>query len=132
MVLKPAPQTPLTACCWRRPCSRRVGRTAALNVLPLSNEDASLLVTDERIKLISFTGSAAVGWDIKKQRQEKGRPGARRQCGRDCAQRCRPRLRGRPLCDGRFAYAGQTCISVQRILVERSVCGKFTELLLAG
>ncbi len=33
---------------------------------------------------------------------------------------------------GGFAYAGQTCISVQRILVERSVCGKFTDLLLAG
>ena len=33
---------------------------------------------------------------------------------------------------GGFVYAGQTCISVQRILVERSVCGKFTDLLLAG
>ena len=33
---------------------------------------------------------------------------------------------------GGFSYAGQTCISVQRILVERSVCGKFTDLLLEG
>ena len=37
----------------------------------LSNDDAGLLVTDERLKLISFTGSAAVGWDIKAQPARK-------------------------------------------------------------
>jgi hypothetical protein len=42
-----------------------------LNVLPLSNDDASLLVTDERIKLISFTGSVPVGWDIKRRAGKK-------------------------------------------------------------
>jgi len=42
----------------------------ALNVLPLSNDDASLLVTDDRLKMISFTGSAA--WmQIKELRQKK-------------------------------------------------------------
>jgi glyceraldehyde-3-phosphate dehydrogenase (NADP+) len=104
-----------------------------LNVLPLSNEDASLLVTDERIKLISFTGSAAVGWQIKKNAGKKkvvlelgGNAGVIVHSDADlgyAADRC---------VAGGFAYAGQTCISVQRILVERSVCGKFTDLLLAG
>jgi len=104
-----------------------------LNVLPLSNEDAGLLVTDERIKLISFTGSAAVGWQIKKNCGKKkvvlelgGNAGVIVHSDADlsyAADRC---------VVGSFAYAGQTCISVQRILVERSVCGKFTELLIEG
>ena len=65
----------------------------ALNVLPLSNDDAGLLVTDERLKLISFTGSAAVGWEIKRQAGKKKvalELGGER--GRHRAQRCRSRL----------------------------------------
>ncbi len=105
----------------------------ALNVLPLSNEDAGLLVTDERLKMISFTGSAAVGWDIKRRAGKKkvvlelgGNAGVIVHSDTDvafAAERC---------VAGGFGYAGQTCISVQRILVERSVCGKFTDALLAG
>ena len=104
-----------------------------LNVLPLSNEDAGLLVTDERIKLISFTGSAAVGWQIKKNCGKKkvvlelgGNAGVIVHSDADlayAADRC---------VVGAFSYAGQTCISVQRILVERSACPKFTDLLLEG
>jgi len=105
----------------------------ALNVLPLSNEDAGLLVTDDRLKLISFTGSAAVGWDIKRRAGKKkvilelgGNAGVIVHSDADlafAAERC---------VAGGFAYAGQTCISVQRILVERTVFGKFVELLLAA
>ena len=103
------------------------------NVLPLSNEDAGLLVTDERIKLISFTGSAPVGWEIKGHAGKKkvvlelgGNAGVIVHGDADlayAADRC---------VTGGFAYAGQTCISVQRILVERSAFGKFTDLLLEG
>src|SRR5207249_4103738 len=66
MVSKPAPQTPLSAFLLAE-CVQQAGwPDGALNVLPLSNDDAGLLVTDDRIKLISFTGSAPVGWQIKK------------------------------------------------------------------
>ena len=133
MVLKPAPQTPLSALLLAEAIQQAGWPDGALNVLPLSNEDASLLVTDERLKLISFTGSAAVGWDIKRRAGKKkvilelgGNVGVIVHSDADlayAAERC---------VAGGFAYAGQTCISVQRILVERSVCGKFTELLLAG
>jgi acyl-CoA reductase-like NAD-dependent aldehyde dehydrogenase len=133
MVLKPAPQTPLSALLLAEAIQQAGWPDGALNVLPLSNEDASLLVTDERLKLISFTGSAAVGWDIKRRAGKKkvilelgGNAGVIVHSDADlayAAERC---------VAGGFAYAGQTCISVQRILVERSVCGKFTELLLAG
>jgi len=133
MVLKPAPQTPLSALLLAEAVQQAGWPDGALNVLPLSNEDAGLLVTDERIKLISFTGSAAVGWQIKKNAGKKkvvlelgGNAGVIVHSDADlayAADRC---------VAGGFAYAGQTCISVQRILVERSVCGRFTDLLVAG
>jgi acyl-CoA reductase-like NAD-dependent aldehyde dehydrogenase len=133
MVIKPAPQTPLSALLLAEAVQQAGWPDGALNVLPLSNEDASLLVTDDRLKLISFTGSAAVGWDIKRRAGKKkvilelgGNAGVIVHSDADlayAAERC---------VAGGFAYAGQTCISVQRILVERSVCSKFTDLLLAG
>jgi len=133
MVLKPAPQTPLSALLLAEAVQQAGWPDGGLNVLPLSNEDAGLLVTDERIKLISFTGSAAVGWRIKRNAGKKrvilelgGNAGVIVHSDADlqyAADRC---------VAGGFAYAGQTCISVQRILVERSVYGKFTDLLLDG
>jgi acyl-CoA reductase-like NAD-dependent aldehyde dehydrogenase len=133
MVLKPAPQTPLTALLLAEAVQQAGWPDGGLNVLPLSNEDAGLLVTDERIKLISFTGSAAVGWQIKKNCGKKkvvlelgGNAGVIVHSDADlayAADRC---------VVGSFAYAGQTCISVQRILVERSAFAKFTDLLLEG
>src|SRR2546426_2174163 len=133
MVLKPAPQTPLSALLLAETIQQAGWPDGALNVLPLSNEDAGVLVTDERLKMISFTGSAAVGWEIKKRAGKKkvilelgGNAGVIVHGDTDlgyAAERC---------VAGGFVYAGQTCISVQRILVEHSVYGKFTELLLAG
>src|SRR6266850_5789621 len=71
MVLKPAPQTPLCSLMLAE-CVQQAGwPDGGLNVLPLSNEDAGLLVTDDRIKLISFTGSVPVGWDIKRRSGKK-------------------------------------------------------------
>src|SRR5262249_43933630 len=71
MVLKPAPQTPLCSLLLAETVQQAGWPDGALNVLPLSNQDASVLVTDERIKLLSFTGSAAVGWEIKKNSGKK-------------------------------------------------------------
>jgi glyceraldehyde-3-phosphate dehydrogenase (NADP+) len=133
MVLKPAPQTPLCSLLLAE-CVQQAGwPDGGLNVLPLSNEDAGLLVTDERIKLISFTGSVPVGWDIKRRAGKKkvvlelgGNAGVIVHSDADleyAAERC---------VTGGFAYAGQTCISVQRILVEQSVYGKFIDLFVAG
>jgi acyl-CoA reductase-like NAD-dependent aldehyde dehydrogenase len=133
MVLKPAPQTPLCSLLLAE-CVQQAGwPDGGLNVLPLSNEDAGLLVTDERLKLISFTGSVPVGWDIKRRAGKKkvalelgGNAGAIVHSDADlsyAAERCLA---------GGFGYAGQTCISVQRILVEHSVYGKFTDFLVDG
>src|SRR6476660_8075214 len=133
LVLKPAPQTPFTAMLLAEAVQQAGWPDGGLNVLPLSNEDAGLLITDERIKLISFTGSAAVGWQIKKNCGKKkvvlelgGNAGVIVHSDADlayAADRC---------VVGGFSYAGQTCISVQRILVERTAFAKFTDLLIEG
>ena len=130
MVLKPAPQTPLSALLLAELVQESGWPDGALNVLPLSNEDADVLVTDERLKLISFTGSAAVGWHIKSR---AGKKKVVLELGGNAAvivhndaelayaaERC---------AIGGFSYAGQTCISVQRILVQRSVVQHFTDML---
>jgi acyl-CoA reductase-like NAD-dependent aldehyde dehydrogenase len=130
MVLKPAPQTPLCALMLAELVEEAGWPEGALNVLPLSNDDAGLLVTDDRFKLITFTGSAAVGWEIKRR---AGKKKVALELGGNAAvivhsdaelayaaERCAL---------GGFSYAGQTCISVQRILVERSVVSHFTDML---
>ena len=131
LVLKPAPQTPLTSLLLAEAVQQAGWPDGGLNVVPLSNADAGVLVSHERIKLISFTGSSAVGWQIKANAGKKkvvlelgGNAGVIVHSDADlefAAERC---------ASGGFSYAGQTCISVQRIIVERSVCGKFTQLLL--
>ena len=133
IILKPAPQTPLTALLLAETVQQAGWPDGGFNVLPLSNEDTGLLVTDDRLKMISFTGSAAVGWQIKKNAGKKkvvlelgGNAGVIVHSDADlayAADRC---------VAGGFGYAGQTCISVQRILVERSVFAEFIDLLLAG
>jgi acyl-CoA reductase-like NAD-dependent aldehyde dehydrogenase len=133
MVLKPAPQTPLSSLLMAEVVQQAGWPDGALNVIPLSNDDAALLVTDDRIKMISFTGSVAVGWQIKKNSGKKkvilelgGNAGVIIHNDADieyAAERC---------VAGGFGYAGQTCISVQRILVQQSVYGKFTDMFLAG
>ncbi len=133
IVLKPAPQTPISSLLLAE-CVQQAGwPDGGLNVLPLSNEDAGVLVTDDRIKLITFTGSVPVGWDIKRRAGKKkvalelgGNAGAIVHSDADlefAAERC---------ITGGFGYAGQTCISVQRIMVEQSAYGKFIDILVEG
>ncbi len=126
MVLKPAPQTPVTALMLAEIVERSGWPAGALNVLPLSNDDAAMLVSDDRLKVLSFTGSATVGWQLKAQAGKKrvllelgGNAGVVIHSDADltyAAERCA--VAG-------FSYAGQSCISVQRILVHRSVFDAF-------
>jgi acyl-CoA reductase-like NAD-dependent aldehyde dehydrogenase len=133
VVLKPASQTPLTALRLAKIVENAGWPAGALNVLVLSNEDAAPLVNDERLKALSFTGSAAVGWQLKANAGKKrvtlelgGNAGVIVHSDADiayAAERC---------VSGSFSYAGQSCISVQRIFVQRSVYERFLELFLQG
>jgi acyl-CoA reductase-like NAD-dependent aldehyde dehydrogenase len=126
IILKPAPQTPLTALRLAQTIEDAGWPAGALNVLPLSNEDAAQIVSDDRIKLLSFTGSTAVGWQLKAQ---AGKKRVVLELGGNAAvivcadakmdyviERC---------ATGGFTYAGQTCISVQRVFVEEQAFEKF-------
>jgi acyl-CoA reductase-like NAD-dependent aldehyde dehydrogenase len=126
IVHKPAPQTPLTAMRLAQIIEEAGWPAGALNVLPLSNDDAGKIVSDDRIKLLSFTGSTAVGWALK---QKAGKKRVVLELGGNAAvivcadsnldfaiERC---------VAGGFVYSGQTCISVQRIMVEASVYDAF-------
>jgi glyceraldehyde-3-phosphate dehydrogenase (NADP+) len=126
MVLKPAPQTPLSALRVARLVLDAGWPAGALNVLPLSNEDAGAMVEDDRLKMLSFTGSATVGWELKAKSGKKkvvlelgGNAGVIVHLDADvgeAAARCAV---------GGFSYAGQSCISVQRIFVHRSLYQMF-------
>jgi len=133
LILKPAPQTPVTALMLAEIVYDAGLPEGALAVMPLSNDDAGLLVSDDRIKLLTFTGSARVGWALKTKAGKKrvtlelgGNAGVIVHGDADltyAAHRC---------VDGGFSYGGQTCISVQRILVEQSIFDSFTKLLVEG
>lgn len=133
MVLKPAPQTPLTALLLAEVVQEAGLPDGALNVLYLSNDDAAPLINDDRFKLLSFTGSSAAGWQMKSQAGKKrvalelgGNAGCIVHSDIDiahAAHRC---------VAGAFSYAGQSCISVQRIFAQRDICDRFTEAVVAG
>src|SRR5882757_3327653 len=132
IVLKPAPQTPLTSLRLAQIIEQAGWPAGALNVLPLSNDDAGILVSDDRLKLLSFTGSTAVGWALK---QKAGKKKVVLELGGNagvviCADANLEYAADRCVIGG-FGYAGQSCISVQRILVEQSAYDKFLSALVA-
>jgi len=131
VVLKPAPATPLTALRLAAVIHEAGWPAGALSVLPLEVADSAPLVEDERFKLLSFTGSAAVGWQLKAR---AGRKRVVLELGgnapvivhRDAdLERVVARLE-----PGGFSYAGQSCISVQRIYVHSAVYHEFLNMLL--
>src|ERR1700737_3576655 len=132
IVLKPAPQTPLTALRLGQIIEQAGWPAGALNVLPLSNDDAGILVSDDRLKLLSFTGSTAVGWALK---QKAGKKRVVLELGGNagvviCADANLEYAADACVIVG-YGYAGQSCISVQRILVEESAHDKFLSALVS-
>jgi len=132
VVLKPAPQTPFTSFMLGEAIESAGWPPGALNILPLSNDDAEKMVADDRLKMLTFTGSGKVGWMLKAKSGKKkvtlelgGNAAVIVHSDADvdfAAERC---------VAGGFSYAGQSCISAQRIYVQREVEGKFTAALLA-
>jgi acyl-CoA reductase-like NAD-dependent aldehyde dehydrogenase len=142
VILKPAPQTPFTALALGEVILKAGWPEEALAVLPLSNTDTAWLAEKEdRIKLISFTGSAKVGWELK---AHSGRKRVLLELGGDAALIVHgdwPDIDEAAVrtAHAAFGYAGQTCLSVQRVFVERLVYQTFlwkvveaSAMLLAG
>ena len=135
VVQKPASQTPLSALALREIVLASGWPEEAYAVLPLSGAEGERLVLDPRLPVVSFTGSAAVGWRLKELVPRKrvglelgGNAAAIVHSDadvEDAAARSVP---------GAFGYSGQSCISLQRTLVHRPVYEAFRErfLSLAG
>jgi glyceraldehyde-3-phosphate dehydrogenase (NADP+) len=133
IVLKPPQQAPITSLKLAEICYEAGLPPKAFSVLHSTVDVAEPMVRDDRFKLLSFTGSAAVGWHLKSIAGKKkvvlelgGNAGAIVHQDADvdwAAQRCAM---------GGFAYAGQVCIAVQRVLVHRPIYDSFSEKMVAA
>lgn len=126
LTLKPPPQDPLTTELLGDLVARSGYPAGGINVVPCDLAVAQRLVADARVRMISFTGSAKAGWAIRAQAGTRrvalelgGNAGVIVEPDADlerAVERCAA---------GGYGYAGQSCISVQRILVHRSVYDDF-------
>jgi acyl-CoA reductase-like NAD-dependent aldehyde dehydrogenase len=128
-ILKPAPQGTFTALALGEVILKAGWPEEALAVLPLDNADTAWLAEKEdRIKLVSFTGSAKVGWELK---AHSGRKRVLLELGGNAALVVHSDWKDQldeaadRTAHAAFNYAGQTCISVQRVYVERSIFQTF-------
>ncbi|MEZ4450246.1 MAG: aldehyde dehydrogenase family protein [Nannocystaceae bacterium] len=131
-VLKPASKTPLGALILGEILAETDLPRGAFSIVPCGHEAAERLITDERLKLISFTGSGKVGWDLKARAGHKRvvlELGGNAACVVD---------EGADLDDvverlivGAFYQSGQSCVSVQRILAHASLYDDLRERLVA-
>lgn len=131
ILLKPAPQTPLTALRLGRLFQELDLPEGTLSILPCENTLAESMVRDPRIQALSFTGSAAVGWSLK---DKAGKKRVLLELGGNAAVIIEPDadldLAAQRCVAGGFSYSGQTCISVQRIYLHDDVYGAFLDRLL--
>jgi glyceraldehyde-3-phosphate dehydrogenase (NADP+) len=130
IIVKPPPQDPSAQLLLAEIAAQAGADPAAFQVVTCDNAVAERLATDPRSRILSFTGSATVGWALKQK--VPGRAllelggNAAALVGADsdldwAAQRC--------VAAG-FGYAGQVCIKVQRVYVEAQAHGTFVEKLL--
>jgi acyl-CoA reductase-like NAD-dependent aldehyde dehydrogenase len=136
-VLKPASRTPIGALIIGEVLAETNLPKGAFSILPCSRDGADLFTVDERFKLLSFTGSPGVGWDLKARAGKKPvilELGGNAACIvdedtdkeagdlDDAVER---------IIFGAFYQSGQSCIGVQRILVHESLYEKFKQKFIA-
>ena len=132
-VLKPASRTPIGALLIGEILAETDLPEGAFSILPCSRDGADLFTTDERLKLLSFTGSPDVGWKLKANAGKKkvvlelgGNAAAIVDEGADLDDAVSR------LITGAFYQSGQSCISVQRILLHESLADAAREKLVAA
>jgi acyl-CoA reductase-like NAD-dependent aldehyde dehydrogenase len=132
-VLKPASRTPLGALHIARVLAETDLPAGAFSVLPASRSAADALITDPRLRLLSFTGSPAVGWDMKARAGKKKvvlELGSNSACIVDEDADLDDAVAR--LMTGAFYQSGQSCISVQRIYAHARIYETFRERLVAA
>jgi len=133
IVLKPPSADPLTMLTIAEIIEAAGPPAGSVSILPMTRELGDRMVADERFKLLTFTGSPSVGWRMKERAGKKkvvlelgGNAGVIVDASADIDWAVRRCL------IGAYAYAGQVCISVQRMFVHESVWDEFMGKFVAG
>ncbi len=129
-ILKPASRTPIGALIIGEVLSETELPRGAFSILPCHREGADLFTTDERLKLLSFTGSPAVGWNLKSKAGKKQvvlELGGNAACIVDEDADLDDTVKR--LIVGAFYQSGQSCIGVQRILIHEKIYAELKERL---
>ena len=127
IIVKPSPRTPLTALMLGEAFLESGLPKGALQVVPMEIELIDLLLVDERVRMISFTGSAEVGWRLRERAARKmvtlelgGNAPVIVDETADVAYSVKRSV------VAAFNYAGQVCISAQRLLLHESIAEEWT------
>jgi len=127
IIVKPSPRTPLTALLLGEVFLASGLPASALQVVPMEIETIDTVLGDERVAMISFTGSAEVGWLL---RERAARKTVALELGGNAPvivdETADLAYAVERTAASAFAYAGQVCISAQRVLVHESVAEDFT------
>ena len=127
IILKPARSTPLSVLELAKIIDKTSLPKGGISILPTDREAGNKLVTDERIKMLSFTGSPEVGWKMK---NEAGKKKVALELGGNAGVVVTETADFSKALDrilmGGFAYSGQVCIHVQRIYVKSSIFDEFS------
>jgi acyl-CoA reductase-like NAD-dependent aldehyde dehydrogenase len=130
VVLKPPPQAPLASLVLAAIVRDACPVPNALQVVPCANDVAESLVKDDRFATLSFTGSAAVGWRLKSL---AGKKRVVLELGGNAAVIVHDDAPWQDVVEkvvgAAFAYAGQVCIKVQRVCVQRQIAVPFIDEL---
>ncbi|MFT3990961.1 MAG: aldehyde dehydrogenase family protein [Luteolibacter sp.] len=132
-VLKPASLTPISALMIGEILAETSLPPGAFSILPCSREGAELFTTDERLKLLSFTGSPDVGWELKAKAGKKKvvlELGGNAVCIIDETADLDDAVKR--VVSGAFYQSGQSCVSVQRLIIHESVYENFRGKLVAA
>jgi len=128
IIIKPSPRTPLTALLLGEVFYNSGLPKNALQIAPMDTKYIEKIYQDERVKMISFTGSADIGWQIKSKANKKFvtlELGGNAPVIVDESADFNKSIEKTAL--GAFAYAGQVCISVQRVLIHENIFENWTE-----
>ena len=132
MVLKPSPRTPLSALLLAEVLHEAGIPAGQMNVIPFDHSHVAGLLSDSRLKMLSFTGSAEVGWELKSR---AGKMKVALELGGNAAVVVESdsdwRAAVPKIASAAFGFAGQSCISVQRIFVNREILDPFREALVS-
>lgn len=130
IIIKPSLYTPLVALALEELAIEAGIPEGVFQVVVCENELSEKLVTDERMKVLSFTGSPQVGWMLKEKVPRKK---VTLELGGNAAvvidQTADLNKAVDAVANGAFLYAGQICISTQRVFVQDEVYNKFLNML---